>query len=270
LHKSPVVAALGLSTMAMKVVQRPALKDNYAFLLHDEETGCTAAIDTPEVAPIVKALEENQWTLTHILNTHHHWDHTGGNVELCAKFPDVQIVAPKKEVAKTPPRVDVAVEHGDVVRVGSFEFQVVDVGGHTLGHVAYYSEAQGAAFVGDSIFAMGCGRMFEGDYDQFTASLKRLVALPDATVLYCAHEYTEANARFAVTVEPNNEDLRRRVDDVRAQRAADLPTVPTTVALEKATNPFVRFDAARKALNLPADASDVDVFTAVRKLKDNF
>ena len=146
----------------------------------------------------------------------------------------------------------------------------MDVGGHTLGHIAYYAPEQKSAFVGDAIFAMGCGRMFEGTYPQFTASLKRLAALPDDTTLYCAHEYTEANGRFALSVDGSNPQLLERIDDVQKKRKQGLPTVPTTVALEKATNPFIRFDAMKTVLNLPPDTDDIGVFTTLRQAKDNF
>jgi len=239
-------------------------------VVHDEATGCTAAVDTPEVGPILSILAEKKWSLTHILNTHHHWDHTGGNEELIAKFPDVEVVVPKSEAHKIKGKISRGVEGGDTLKVGSIDFEVMDVGGHTLGHVAYYAPACKAAFVGDSIFALGCGRMFEGDYDQFSKSLERIKNLPDDTLLYCAHEYTAANAKFALTVEKNNQDLLDRVEDIKEKRSKNLPTVPTTVALEKATNPFIRLQAAKQALGLADDLDDVAIFKTIRKLKDNF
>lgn len=254
--------------MAIKIVQFPALRDNYGFLVHDPTTGATASIDAPEVRPIVKALKENDWTLTHICSTHHHHDHVGGNSELRKLYPGVVVVGPRAETHKFD--IDVPVAHGDTVKVGDVTFQVIDVGGHTLGHVAYYSPDNKCAFVGDSLFVMGCGRMFEGTYEQNTESLKRLKALPDDTVLYCAHEYTQANGKFAISVEPNNPDLSARIRDVAEKRKQGLPTVPTTLQLEKLTNPFLRFDQLRIALELPADADDVSVFAAVRKAKDKF
>mmetsp|Transcript_16225 Transcript_16225/g.50881 ORF Transcript_16225/g.50881 Transcript_16225/m.50881 type:complete len:264 (+) Transcript_16225:280-1071(+) len=255
---------------AHKIAQFPALRDNYGFLLHDPASGSTAAIDTPEVEPIVAALEENNWKLTHILNTHHHVDHTGGNQELKTKFPGVVVVGPRSEMRKIRGGVDVPVEGSDRILVGSLELDIIDVGGHTAGHIAYYSPVARACFVGDAIFPLGCGRMFEGTPPQFYSSLQRLMALPDETQLYCAHEYAEANAKFAATVELDNEALFERIDFIKELRANGQPTVPTTVSLEKRTNPFVRIEPARRALGLPLDAQPHDVFAEIRRRKDDF
>jgi len=252
-----------------EIVQFPALRDNYGFLIHDTKSKATAAIDTPQVEPILEALRAKNWELTHIFNTHHHHDHAGGNAELCSKFSQVQVVAPFLEKEKIG-RVDQAVKGGDIIKLGALTFHIIDVGGHTLGHIAYFCPQAEAAFVGDAIFAMGCGRMFEGTYPQFTESLKRISSLPDDTALYCAHEYTMANAKFALSVDPQNPHLIARAKEVESKRANNIPTVPTTLALEKLTNPFIRFDALRAELNLPPDSSDVDVFAALRKAKDSF
>ncbi|KAJ8605872.1 hypothetical protein CTAYLR_000568 [Chrysophaeum taylorii] len=255
---------------SFKIAQFGALRDNYGFLLHDPSSGATAAIDTPEVEPIVATLREHSWKLTHILNTHHHADHTGGNQELKTKYPGVVVVGPRSEQHKVRGGIDVPVEGTDRVLVGSLELDVIDVGGHTLGHVAYYSSVARSCFVGDSIFALGCGRMFEGTPEQFHKTLQRLMDLPDDTKLFCAHEYTEANAKFAATIETDNEDLLHRIDEIKADRAKGLPTVPTTVELEKRTNPFVRINAVRKALALPPDTPDHMVFAELRRRKDRF
>lgn len=253
-----------------KIAQFPALRDNYGFLLHDPTSGATAAIDTPEVEPIVSALKENNWKLTHILNTHHHADHTGGNQELKAKYPGAVTVGPRSEMQKIRGGIDVPVEGADRVLVGSLELDVLDVGGHTMGHVAYYSSVARVCFVGDAIFCLGCGKMFEGTYPQFHASLQRLMDLPDETKLFCAHEYSEANAKFAATIETDNDDLFERIDEIKNLRSKGLPTVPTTVALEKQTNPFVRIEPVRKALGLSSDTQDHQVFAEVRRRKDEF
>lgn len=184
-------------------------------------------------------------------------------------YPGVIIAAPRTEVSRIG-HVDVPVSHGDIIAVGSLDIQVLDVGGHTLGHVAYYSPAARSCFVGDAIFALGCGRMFEGTYEQFHASLQRINALPPETELFCGHEYTEANAKFAATIEPNNKELFDRIEAIKQLRAKGHPTVPTTVGLEQRTNPFIRLDAVRTSLGLPDHTSDVEVFALVRQKKDAF
>jgi hydroxyacylglutathione hydrolase len=251
------------------VHQFPCLSDNYGYLLHDPETGATAAIDTPEVAPILKALEEKGWTLTHILNTHHHFDHAGGNLELKEKT-GCTIIGPKGEAQRIP-GIDTALGDGDTCPFGSREAKVLDVGGHTLGHIAYYFPQDGIAFVGDALFALGCGRIFEGTAEQMWTSLQKLMGLPDETVVYCAHEYTQANARFAATIEPANKALQERIREIDAKRAEGKPTVPTTIGLEKATNPFLRpmSEDVQKTLNL-VGAPLVDVFAETRARKDSF
>lgn len=247
----------------------PCLQDNYGFLVHCGETGVTATIDTPEVAPIEAALEARGWTLTHILNTHHHFDHAGGNEELKARH-GVTVVGPKADQARIP-GIDVALGDGDTYTLGAIEAQVFDVPGHTRGHVAYYMPEASAAFVGDTIFALGCGRLFEGTPDQMWNSIQKLMNLPDDTRVYCAHEYTQSNARFALTVDPDNADLVARAADIDAMRARGEPTVPTTIGVEKATNPFLRPDAAslRATLNM-VGADSVAVFAETRNRKDNF
>lgn len=251
------------------VHQFPCLSDNYGYLLHDPETGATAAIDTPEVAPILKALEEKGWTLTHILNTHHHFDHAGGNLELKEKT-GCTIIGPKGEAQRIP-GIDIALGDGDTCPFGSREAKVLEVGGHTLGHIAYYFPQDGIAFVGDALFALGCGRIFEGTAEQMWTSLQKLMGLPDETVVYCAHEYTQANARFAATIEPANKALQERIREIDAKRAEGKPTVPTTIGLEKATNPFLRpmSEDVQKTLNL-VGAPLVDVFAETRARKDSF
>ncbi|MEN6544105.1 hydroxyacylglutathione hydrolase [Parvibaculum sp.] len=253
----------------LQIYQFPALKDNYGYLVHDSANGATAAIDTPEVAAILNALETTGWKLTHILNTHHHFDHAGGNAELKAKT-GCTIVGPKGEKDLIP-GIDRAVGEGDIVEVGSARARVIDVPGHTRGHVAYHFADDHVVFVGDTLFALGCGRLFEGTPAQMWTSLGKLMALPDDTTVYCAHEYTQSNARFALTVEPHNAALVARAKEIDDKRARGEWTVPTTIALEKATNPFLRAASAdlRATIGLP-NAADVDVFAETRARKDKF
>ena len=253
----------------LEIYQIPCLQDNYGFLVHDPETGATATIDTPEVAPINQALAAKGWRLTHILNTHHHFDHAGGNEELKARW-NCQVVGAAIDAERIP-GIDVALADGDTLTLGSKQARIIEVPGHTSGHIAYYFAADEVAFVGDTLFALGCGRLFEGTPEQMSESLGKIMALPDATTVYCAHEYTEANAAFAVTVEPANPALQQRVKEIQALRAAGKPTVPTSIGLERATNPFVRSDSAelQAVLNL-SGADEVAVFAETRRRKDHF
>jgi hydroxyacylglutathione hydrolase len=239
--------------MALIVRQFPCLSDNYGFLARDEATGQVACIDTPDAAAILRELKVLGWSLSLILNTHWHPDHAGGNAEIKAAT-GAQVIGPA-EVEKIAP-VDRKVSHGDIVELGETRFSVIDTGGHTLGHVTYFDAADQIAFVGDTLFSLGCGRLFEGTAEQMWASLSRLAALPDETAIYCAHEYTASNARFALTVD-DAPALKARADEVFAARERGEPTVPTTIAREKATNPFLR-------------AGDAAAFAAVRSAKDNF
>jgi len=255
--------------MALQVHQFPALKDNYGYLLHDPESGETAAIDTPEVAVIERALAEKGWTLTHIWNTHHHWDHAGGNLELKEKT-GCKIIGPRQEEDKIP-GIDQAVGEGDVVRLGNLSAKVYDMPGHTLGHIVYHFESEQKAFVGDVLFPMGCGRLFEGTPAMMWSSMQKILAWPDDTVIYCAHEYTLANVKFALTVEANNPDLQARAEVVKVKRDRGEWTVPTTLAEEKATNPFLRPSSVGLQKNLGMEGAPLaDVFAETRARKDKF
>lgn len=251
------------------VHQFPCLSDNYGFLVHVPASGVTATIDTPDPGAIEDALKACGWKLTHILNTHWHPDHAGGNLALKEKFRPY-VIGPKGEAAKIP-GLDRTVGDGDTVDLGGAIAQVLDVPGHTAGHIAYWFREAGIAFVGDTLFALGCGRLFEGTPAQMWTSLSKLRALPDATTVYCAHEYTQANARFALTIEPGNAALQTRAKEVDRLRAVGTPTVPTTIGREKATNPFLRPDSPEIAARLGLEGKDpVAVFAETRRRKDNF
>jgi hydroxyacylglutathione hydrolase len=251
--------------MTLDIRQFPCLSDNYGFLVRDAASGKTACVDTPDAAAILKALEGAGWRLDFVFNTHWHPDHAGGNEELKAKTGCV-IVGPA-EVRRIAP-LDREVGGGDVVELGQTRFQVIETGGHTLGHIAYYDPADHVAFVGDTLFALGCGRLFEGKPEQMWASLSRLAALPDDTRVYCAHEYTASNARFALSVDPDPA-LKARADQVFAARERGEATVPTTIGLEKATNPFLRAPLLAARVG-KAGAPDYEAFAAVRAAKDAF
>jgi hydroxyacylglutathione hydrolase len=253
----------------LEIQMFPCLADNYGYLLHDAESGVTAAVDTPDAAAIKSELDARGWQLTHILNTHHHADHAGGNLPLKERT-GCRIIGPRAD-ARRIPGIDVEVGEGDVFELGGHRVEVHDTPGHTRGHIVYHFPDDGVAFVGDTLFAMGCGRLFEGTPAQMWSSLQKILRWPPATRLYCAHEYTQANARFALTVEPHNAALVARAKEVDRLRASGRPTIPTTVAEERATNPFLRPDSddLRTTVGLEG-AGDVDVFARTRALKDAF
>lgn len=228
----------------VEIVRIPALSDNYIWLVHDTASGETMVVDPAEAEPVLAEAEARGWRITQIWNTHWHPDHTGGNAAIKAAT-GCRVTAPAAEAAKIP-TLDRAVAEGDHVSLGAIEAVVMEVPAHTAGHIAYHLPSEELIFVGDTLFAMGCGRLFEGDAAQMHGNLQRLAALPPETVVYCAHEYTLANGRFALTVEPNNAALRERMAAVEAARAAGEATVPTTIALERATNPFMRASSAEE------------------------
>jgi hydroxyacylglutathione hydrolase len=226
----------GKLVMALEVVQVPVLNDNYVYLAHSGDE--TAVIDPAVAEPVLAAAAARGWTITQILNTHWHPDHVGGNAAIVAAT-GATVTGPRGEAERIP-HIGRAVAEGDMVSVGGAAARVFDVGAHTAGHIAYVFDADGVLFPGDTLFALGCGRLFEGTPAQMHAALAKLMALPDATMVYCAHEYTQSNARFAVTVEPGNAALAARVTEIDLARAQDLPTVPFSIGAERATNPFVR------------------------------
>ncbi|MBS0470251.1 MAG: hydroxyacylglutathione hydrolase [Proteobacteria bacterium] len=252
---------------ALSIELVPCLKDNYAYLIHDAEAGLTAVVDPSEPEPVKAALERHGWRATHILNTHHHFDHTGGNLPL-KEIYSAKVVGPEKDRERIP-GIDEGVSEAKPWQFGSRSVPVLEIPAHTRAHIAFVFDD--AVFTGDTLFAMGCGRLFEGTPAMMWTSLSKLMALPDATKVYCGHEYTQSNGRFALTLEPGNEALTARMREVDAARAMDAPTIPTTIGLEKATNPFLRTGSAeiRKSLGL-IHADDVDVFAETRKRKDNF
>ncbi len=250
----------------LEVHQFPCLSDNYGYLLHDPASGETAAIDTPDGAEYLKQADARGWKITQIWNTHWHPDHAGGNKTI-VEATGATITAPQ-EVEKLSP-IDRIVGNGDSVSLGDWTARVIDVSGHTNGHIAFYLAEADIAFVGDSVFALGCGRMFEGEPEQFWNSLDRIRQLPDKTMLYCAHEYTQANAKFALHADPDNTELKLYANRIDEKRAKGEPTVPTILSRELETNPFLRADKAymrdRWGGNSPSET-----FAALRAAKDNF
>lgn len=237
----------------MEIVAIPAFSDNYIWLVHDEASGETAVVDPGDATPVLAEAERRGWGITQVWNTHWHPDHTGGNLAVKAAT-GARVSGPARENIAGR---DVALREGDEVRLGDHAGRVIEVPGHTLGHIALIFDDERAAFVGDTLFAMGCGRLFEGTPEQMYRSLKQLTRLPDDTRLYCAHEYTLSNARFATHAEPENAAIANRLIEVARRREDGQVTVPTTVAQERETNPFVR-------------ATNVDEFARLRKDKDSF
>lgn len=253
--------------MPLEIHQFPCLSDNYGFLLHDPESGETACIDTPDADAYLREAAEKGWTITQIWNTHWHPDHAGGN-EAIKAATGCTVTAPLGDASKIA-GVDRMVGHSDVVTLGDYTAHVIDVGGHTMGHIAYHLPEADVAFVGDSLFALGCGRMFEGTAPQFWASLTRLKDLPPTTKIYCAHEYTASNARFALHADPDNAALADYAREVEQKRAAGESTVPTLLSRELATNPFLRSDAAEIRARWGGREPE-ETFAALRAAKDSF
>ena len=251
----------------IEIHQFPCLSDNYGYLLHEPTSGDTVCIDTPDADAYLREADRKGWRITQIWNTHWHPDHAGGN-EAIKAATGCSIVAPAAEAPKIA-AIDRKVAGGDSVPLGMLSASVIDVGGHTRGHIAYYLPDAGVAFVGDSVFALGCGRMFEGTAEQFWASLERIKALPADTLLYCAHEYTAANARFALHADPDNDALTEYADEVSERRSEGLPTVPTRLGLELATNPFLRADDPEMQSRW-GGGGPVATFAALRAAKDSF
>ena len=257
-----------LSSM-LEIHQIPVLSDNYVYLAHDAASGMTAVVDPATTDEVFEALSGKGWTLTHILNTHHHMDHVGGN-QVLKDATGCTIVGPRADAERIP-GIDVEVGDGETYALGSSSAKVFDVPGHTRGHIAYWFGDSDALFCGDTLFALGCGRMFEGTAEQMWSSLSKFLDLPGETQIYCAHEYTQSNAAFAVTVEPGNQALADRKAQIDAYRAEGKRTVPSSLAEELATNPFLRPDSVDLQRTLGLEGADlVTVFAETRKRKDNF
>ncbi|CAG1021022.1 hydroxyacylglutathione hydrolase [Patescibacteria group bacterium] len=253
----------------LDIIQIPLLTDNYSYLLRDDVTDETAVVDPAEAEPILRMLEENDWQLDYIFNTHHHWDHVEGNLEL-KRQTDCKIIGSEADKLRIP-GLDRTVKEGDTIQLGSHKARIIETSGHTQGHIVYHFFKDNALFCGDTLFVMGCGRLFEGTAAELWHSLQKLKALPPETRVYCAHEYSETNGRFALTVEPSNLALQEKMLIIRQLRQQHLSTVPSTIAEELATNPFLRTDslALREHLNC-TDADEITVFTKLRQLKDYF
>lgn len=236
----------------MKVHILPILDDNYSYIL-ENENGDVAVIDPGEAAPIIDWLEQNNKRLTHIINTHHHGDHIAGNKELQEKYSAI-LAAPKADMHRIP-GVDIELEEGTTFTFGGEEAQIIDTPGHTVGHIALYFPNSKALFCGDTLFSMGCGRLFEGTAEQMWNSFEKIMDLPDDTLIYPGHEYTQSNGEFCLRIDPDNTELKQRMNEVIDLRAQNLPTIPTTLGLEKQTNAFLRAGSAKE-------------FAKIRALKD--
>jgi len=255
--------------MPLDLVTIPCLSDNYAFLIHDAVSGETAVIDVPEAAPILAALRQRGWTLSQILLTHHHDDHIQGVAELRAAT-GAKVAGYAADAHRLPP-LDTALVEGQTVQVGAESAAVIDVSGHTLGHIAFHFPASALVFTADSLMACGCGRLFEGSGPQMWASLSKLARLPPETLVCSGHEYTASNARFAMSLEPDNQALISRVAAIADARDKGQPTVPSRLSDELATNPFLRASHPQMKARLGlSEATDAAVFTEIRARKDRF
>jgi hydroxyacylglutathione hydrolase len=253
--------------MATEIRLFPCLTDNFGYLIHDPATGATASIDAPEAEPVLKALQREGWTLTDILITHHHGDHVGGVAELKQKY-GCRVVGPHDKSARIA-NVDLRVGQGDVVKVGGLLARVLETPGHTLDHISYVFDNEKALFAADTLFSIGCGRVFEGNYPMMWDSLLKLRALPDDFKLYCGHEYTAANVKFALTIEPENPALKARAEEVRRLRAENKPTVPTLLGDEKKANVFLRADEPSVAASVRMRGRGAaEVFGELRERKN--
>jgi hydroxyacylglutathione hydrolase len=245
----------------------PCLSDNFGYLIHDPATKATASIDAPEAGPIIKALQREGWTLTDILVTHHHADHVGGIADLKSKY-DCRVIAPHDKAAAIA-LVDERVKEGSTVKVGNLTARVLETPGHTLDHISYVFDADRALFCADTLFSIGCGRVFEGTYPMMWDSLLKLRALPNDMRIYCGHEYTASNVKFALSIEPNNPALKARAEEVTRQRAANQPTIPTLIRDEKEANVFLRADVPSVAAALGlAGKTPAEVFGELRERKN--
>ncbi|TYJ44865.1 hypothetical protein E1A91_A02G014600v1 [Gossypium mustelinum] len=248
----------------------PCLRDNYAYLLHDVDTGTVGVVDPSIAMPIIDALSRKNRNLNYILNTHHHHDHTGGNAELKARY-GAKVIGSGIDKDRIP-GIDIVLNDGDKWMFAGHEVHVIETPGHTRGHISFYFPSSAAIFTGDTLFSLSCGKLFEGTPEQMLSSLQRIMSLPDDTNIYCGHEYTLSNSKFALSIEPKNEALQSYAAHATHLRNKGLPTIPTTLKKEKACNPFLRTSSSeiRQALNIPANANAAEALGVIRQAKDNF
>ncbi|QHN94882.1 putative hydroxyacylglutathione hydrolase 2 [Arachis hypogaea] len=248
----------------------PCLRDNYAYLLHDVNTGTVGVVDPSEAVPIIDALSRKNINLTYILNTHHHYDHTGGNEELKARY-GAKVIGSGIDKERIP-GIDIYLNDGDKWMFAGHEVHVMDTPGHTRGHISFYFPGSKAIFTGDTLFSLSCGKLFEGTPEQMQSSLTKIMSLPDETSIYCGHEYTLSNSKFALSIEPGNKELQSYAAHVASLRSKGMPTIPTTLKTEKATNPFLRTSSAeiRRVLKIADTADDAETLGVIRQAKDNF
>lgn len=248
----------------------PCLSDNYAYLLHDVDTGTVGVVDPSEAVPIIGALSRKNRNLTYILNTHHHHDHTGGNAELKARY-GAKVIGAGIDRDRIP-GIDIVLNDGDKWMFAGHEVHVIETPGHTRGHISFYFPGSGVIFTGDTLFSLSCGKLFEGTPEQMLSSLQKITSLPDDTNVYCGHEYTLSNSKFALSIEPNNEALQSYAAHVAHLRNKGLPTIPTALKLEKLCNPFLRTSSTeiRQSLGIPATANDAEALGVIRRAKDSF
>lgn len=253
----------------LEIIQLPVLTDNYIYIIHDSDSNETAVVDPAISQPVLDTLKNRKWSLKYIINTHHHSDHVGANLELKDRT-GCKIVG-FGEDSKRIPGIDIKLKQGDKINIGDHVAKVIATPGHTLGHIVYHFANNNILFCGDTLFSMGCGRLFEGTAEQMWNSLQQLKNLPKETKIYCTHEYTQANGQFALTLEPNNQALLNKMQEVKQLRSLNKSTIPSTLEQELATNPFLREDspALQQSINM-AGQPPIDVFRRIRKLKDNF
>ncbi|CAM8987951.1 unnamed protein product [Rhodiola kirilowii] len=258
------------TSSSLQIELVPCLKDNYAYLLHDVDTGTVGIVDPSESLPVIDVLSRSDRNLTYILNTHHHYDHTGGNLELKARY-GAKVIGSGTDSDRIP-GIDIALKDGDKWMFAGHEVIVLETPGHTRGHISFYFPGAGAIFTGDTLFSLSCGKLFEGTPEQMSSSLQKITSLPENTSIYCGHEYTLSNSKFALSVEPRNEKLQSYASHVAHLRKKGLPTVPSSIKLEKACNPFLRTSSSeiRRSLKIPATASEAEALGVIRQAKDNF
>jgi hydroxyacylglutathione hydrolase len=256
------------STLKIELV--PCLQDNYAYLLHDLNTGTVGVVDPSEAVPVIAALNKKNWNLNYILNTHHHFDHTGGNIELKERY-GAKVIGSGADRDRIP-GIDIALDDGDKWMFAGHEVLIMGTPGHTRGHISFYFPGSKLIFTGDALFSLSCGKLFEGTAQQMFSSLGKIMSLPDDTSIYCGHEYTLSNSKFALSIEPGNRTLLTYAAHITRLRNKGLATIPTTLEREKACNPFLRTSSVeiRRSLGIPSTADDAKALGVIREAKDRF